>query len=123
MRNPVSLSEARSMSESTYFILLSVADAPLHGYGIMKRTQGLSRGRVRLSTGTLYGALKRMLDVRWIEPVIRRSDPAKETTRTRREYRLSDRGRKILAAEASRLRSLVEAAAAPEFRAALEVSR
>jgi hypothetical protein len=57
------------------------------------------------------------------DPVIRRTAPAKETTRTRREYRLSDRGRKMLSAEALRLRSLVEAAAAPEFQAVLETSR
>ncbi len=123
MKKAVPPTESRSMSESTFLILLSIADAPLHGYGIMKRVQRLSSGRVRLSTGTLYGALKRLLDDRWIEPLIRRAAPAKETTRTRREYRLSDRGRKMLSAETLRLRSLVEAAAAPELQAAMEMPR
>ncbi len=123
MKRTVPPNESRSMSESTFLILLSIADAPLHGYRIMKRVQRLSSGIVRLSTGTLYGALKRLLEDRWIEPVIRRAAPAKETTRTRREYRLTDRGRRMLSAETLRMRSLVEAASAPEFQAALEMPR
>jgi DNA-binding PadR family transcriptional regulator len=117
-RNPHP-AESRSLTEPTFLILLSVVDAPLHGYAIMKRVERLSAGRVRLSTGTLYGALKRLLDDRWIEPVASRPSSAKRTTRTRREYRLTGTGRKALAEEAQRLRSLAEAASKPELRAAL----
>ena len=54
------------LTESTYFILLSLSPEPKHGYAIMKEVQELSEGRVVLSTGTLYGALKRLLDEGWI---------------------------------------------------------
>ena len=50
------------LSEAVFFILLSLAPGPKHGYAIMKDVQALSDSRVGLSTGTLYGALKRLLD-------------------------------------------------------------
>ena len=48
------------MREPTYFVLASLADGPLHGYGIITRAEGLSHGRVRLATGTLFTALDRL---------------------------------------------------------------
>ena len=53
--------QGTSPSESTLLILLSLAEEPRHGYSILKDVEYLSEGRVVLSTGTLYGALKRML--------------------------------------------------------------
>ena len=50
-----------ALTESTYYILLSLY-TPRHGYAIMQRTEELSRGRVRLAAGTLYGALSAMTD-------------------------------------------------------------
>ena len=50
------------LTEPTYFILLSLSPKPKHGYAIMKDVKELSKSRVILSTGTLYGALKRLLD-------------------------------------------------------------
>jgi DNA-binding PadR family transcriptional regulator len=71
----------------------------------MKDVEALSEGRIRFSTGTLYGALKRLLDQGWIE---RFDNPdAAESDRPRKEYRLTDMGRSILSAEAARLESLV----------------
>jgi DNA-binding PadR family transcriptional regulator len=49
------------LTETTFFILLSLASEPKHGYAIMKEVETLSRGNVRLRTGTLYGAIKRLL--------------------------------------------------------------
>jgi DNA-binding PadR family transcriptional regulator len=97
-----------SLTESTYFILLSLSLRPKHGYAIMKDVQALSENRVILSTGTLYGALKRLLDQGWIT----RSDeidPA-GTTRDRKVYQLSDQGRRVLNGEIARLRKLLVAA-------------
>ena len=48
--------EAMALTESTYYILLSLYH-PQHGYGIMQQTEQLSGGRVHLAAGTLYGAL------------------------------------------------------------------
>lgn len=96
------------LTEATYFILLSLAPAPRHGYAIMKNVHLLSHGRVSLSTGTLYSALKRLLDQGWI----RRADEYNNGSngRQRKAYHLTDLGRHILAAEIQRLEGLVGAA-------------
>jgi DNA-binding PadR family transcriptional regulator len=96
------------LSETTFFILLSLAPGPRHGYAIMKDVQSLSEDQVRLSTGTLYGALKRLLEQGWVNRV---ADPAPDNTgRQRKAYALADRGRSVLKAEAARLQKLVDAA-------------
>ena len=93
------------LTESTFFILLSLATGPKHGYAIMKEVEMLSETRIQLSTGTLYGAIKRLLDQQWIV----RTEQETEG-RERKFYALTDLGRKILNAEAARLRELVEIA-------------
>jgi PadR family transcriptional regulator len=50
-----------ALREPTYFILASLIDGPLHGYGIIKQAEQLSGGRVRLAAGTLHGALDRLM--------------------------------------------------------------
>jgi DNA-binding PadR family transcriptional regulator len=96
------------LTESTFFILLSLSPAPRHGYAIMKDVQALSEDRVRLSTGTLYGALKRLLDQGWVKRV---DDPAPDDSqRERKAYTLTDHGRRVLKAEVARLEKLVNAA-------------
>lgn len=94
------------LSESTFLILLSLAPRPKHGYAIMKGVEALSDGRVQLSTGTLYGAIKRLLEQEWIE----RFDEAEVNGRERKAYRLTNLGRRILEAETVRMQSLVTAA-------------
>ena len=106
------------LTEVTYFILLSLASEPKHGYAIMKDVQALSDGRVKLSTGTLYGAIRRLLDDGWITRV---SIPEEEIDgRERKSYTLTRRGRRVLAAETQRLRDLVGIAA---WRSAQGVER
>lgn len=96
------------LTETTFFIILSLASEPKHGYAIMKEVEALSEGRVTLSTSTLYGALKRMLENGWIERV---ADPqADESDRERKAYRLTKLGRHILQAETERLRRLANVA-------------
>lgn len=97
------------LTEATFFIMLSLATGPKHGYAIMKEVMDISDRRVALSTGTLYGALKRLLKDGWIE---RAEDlvSSEETGRPRKAYTLTDLGRRILEAEAKRLRGLAEAA-------------
>lgn len=93
------------LTESTFFIILSLAPGPKHGYAILKEVEALSDARLILSTGTLYGALKRMLDSGWIERV---PDPEPdESNRERKAYRLTKLGRRILEAETARLRRLL----------------
>ncbi len=96
------------LSEAALLILLSLAPGPKHGYAILKDVRDLSEGRVIFSTGTLYGALKRFLDAGWIE---RAETPSPdETGHPRKAYALTRLGRRILEAEAARLRALVKAA-------------
>lgn len=93
------------MREASYFILASLTGGPLHGYGVAKRSEELSDGRVRLSSGTLYGALDRLVDEGLIEV-------ANETVvegRRRRNYRITDAGRGAANAEAARLQSASKA--------------
>ena len=93
------------LTEATFFILLSLSPAPKHGYAIMKEVKMLSKGRVVFSTGTLYGALRRLLEQGWIK---RATDPEPNPTdRERKAYTLTDKGRRIVNAEIERLRSLV----------------
>jgi DNA-binding PadR family transcriptional regulator len=96
------------LREATFFILLSMATMPRHGYAIMKDTERLSEGRVKLSTGTLYGAIKRLLDLGWIRRVENGTEP--DNGRPKKEYELTDLGRRIFKAEVARLESLVTVA-------------
>ena len=93
------------LREATFFILLSLATAPRHGYAIMKDAARLSDGRVTLSTGTLYGAIKRLLETGWIRRVDNRD--AEENGRSKKEYELTELGRRIFEAEVARLESIV----------------
>lgn len=93
------------LSEPVLLILLSLASQPRHGYAILQDTEKMSGGRVRLSTGTLYGALRRLLDDGWIE---RLQDD--DTSRGKQSYRLSALGRRHLQQEMDRLKHLARLA-------------
>lgn len=93
------------LTEATFFILLSLAHTPKHGYAIMKDVEDLSGGRIKFSTGTLYGALGRLLEQAWIQQM-ELIEP-QETGRPRKDYALTDVGRRILSAEVSRLQGLL----------------
>ena len=96
------------LSEPTLFILLSLSGEPRHGYAIMKDVEAMSRGRVNLSTGTLYGALRRLLEDGWIQRADGVSTGA--TGRVRKIYTLTPLGWRTLNAEVARLQMLVNAA-------------
>lgn len=93
------------LSEPVLLILLSLLERPRHGYSILKNVEEMSDGRVTLSTGTLYGALGRLLDEEWIERF-----KEEESSRGRQAYRLSSRGKKILQLEVERLTHLTRVA-------------
>ncbi len=95
------------LTEATFFILLSLSPGRKHGYAIMKDVQALSDRRVVLSTGTLYGSLKRLLEQGWIKRVEDRDAP--DNARERKAYALTDLGRRVLDAETARLKTLVQA--------------
>ena len=97
------------LTESTFFILLSLAMKPRHGYGVMKEVLALSRGRINLSAGTLYSALKRLLEQGWITR-LDEGETFENAGRPHKTYALTELGRSILNAEIARLDSLVQVA-------------
>lgn len=97
---------ALPLTEPVLLILLSLTQQPRHGYSILKDVERMSNGRVALSTGTLYGALHRLLADGWVERF--KED---EAPRDRQAYRLSPRGRRNLQAEIDRMRHLTRLAA------------
>lgn len=98
---------AKPLTEPVLFILISLAQKPQHGYALMKDISELSHGRVSLTTGTLYGALHRLLDDGWIERF-----EQEDTSRDRQAYRLAPTGRERLQLEMDRLRELTRIGAA-----------
>ena len=97
--------ESLPLTEPVLLILVSLAGQPQHGYAILKDVERMSGGRVVLSTGTLYGALQRLLNHGWIERVEEDDAP-----RDRRTYRLTSRGRRNLQMEIDRMRHLTKLA-------------
>jgi DNA-binding PadR family transcriptional regulator len=97
--------ECLPVTEPVLLILLSLAGQPRHGYAILQDVQEMSEGRVMLSTGTLYGALRRLLDDGWIERF-----QEEDTSRGRQAYRLTPGGRRNLQQEVSRLKHLTRVA-------------
>jgi len=93
------------LTETSFFIILSLATASKHGYAIMKEVEVLSEKRVVLATGTLYSALRRMLEDGWIERVT--DNKSEADSRERKLYKLTRHGLNILEAETRRLRKLV----------------
>jgi DNA-binding PadR family transcriptional regulator len=94
---------------ATFHILLALADGELHGYAIMKGVAARSEGALRLGPGTLYGALKRLLNAGLVEECGERADPDRGDER-RRYYRLTPLGLSVARAEARRLDTMVRAA-------------
>jgi DNA-binding PadR family transcriptional regulator len=92
------------LTPALFHVLLSLADGDKHGYAILKDVERRTGGEVVLSTGTLYGIIKRLLAEGLIREVASLSDER------RTAYRLTPFGRKVAIAEAERLRVLVAAA-------------
>ena len=91
------------LTPAMFHVLLSIAGGPLHGYSILKDVAERTANEVQLSTGTLYGLIKRLLDD---ELIVETATPAGDDER-RRCYRLTEFGRQVAEAEAERLERLV----------------
>lgn len=89
--------KASTFTEQTYFILLSLAAESLHGYGIIKKVEGLSNGQIVLAAGTLYGVLENLKKTGLIKQLENQED-------TRRKmYRITDLGKQTLLKEYAKL--------------------
>ncbi len=110
--------ELTPLREPTFFILLALSKRCKHGYAILKDVESLSEGRVVLSTGTLYGALARLMK----QGVIRKSSQnsgeihsgsknrsGNSGGRVRKYYELTQLGLRVLDVEINRLGTILAA--------------
>ena len=96
---------------ATFHILLAVADEDRHGYAIIQEVAARTGGEVRLSAGTLYRSIQRMVEQDLIEETAARPDPELDDER-RRYYRITTFGRAVARAETDRLQAMVRIAMA-----------
>lgn len=97
------------LTPAMFHVLLALAGEDLHGYAILKEVELRTGGKVRLSTGTLYGIIKRMLADGLIVEL--RSRPAEtENDERRRYYRLTPQGRQLAVREAERMDEILSVA-------------
>jgi DNA-binding PadR family transcriptional regulator len=99
-------SELLPLTAAMFHVLVALADGDRHGYAIIKAVARHTSDRVVLSTGTLYGIIKRLLAEGLIVESARRPRAALDDER-RRYYRLTDFGRRVAIAEAERLEKMV----------------
>ena len=90
-----------------FHILLALTDGERHGYAIRQEAAERSGGEVLLEAGTLYRALRRLLEAGM---VAEERAAATDVDERRRTYRLTDLGRRALTAETERMAALVETA-------------
>ena len=105
-RSPSDVLPLRSMD---FLVLLMLAPGERHGYGIMQDVLAHTEGEMELEAGSLYRTIRRLADEKLLEEAARRpvADVGDER---RRYYRLTPFGRRVVAAEAARLRALVRLA-------------
>ena len=90
------------LTETTFYILISLLE-PLHGYGIMQKVEKLSKGRVKLGPGTLYGALGNLLEAKMIQ-----LEDGRGIDKRRKVYRIMDLGIKMIEFEIKRLEEMLQ---------------
>ena len=88
-----------ALTETTFLVLLALFK-PNHGYGIMQFIEQETKGRVLLGAGTLYGAIHTLVKKRWIAPY------GQEIESKKKEYHITDAGKKKVIEELTRLRDI-----------------
>lgn len=116
---PDSVLDALPLTHVAYHLLLALATANRHGYGIIKHVAEATGGRVELEAGTLYAAIKRMKDDGWI--VEAATLPGADSRR--RTYQIADLGRDVLLGESQRLEAMVDLARAADVLPASRQAR
>ena len=106
MKDPNDLLPLRPVE---FEILLVLSGEDAHGYGIIQEAEARTAGAVRLETGTLYRALRRLTVQGLIRPAEKRPAPELDDER-RTYYAITPFGRQVAQAEAGRLAAQVETA-------------
>ena len=89
------------LTEAFFYILLSLRH-PNHGYGVIQEVEELTKGRVSLGAGTLYGALQTMQKRGWIRVVSQETE-----SRKKKEYIITEAGKEVFETERARLAELL----------------
>lgn len=92
-----------ALTETTLFILLALY-SPNHGYGIMQFIEHETHGRLLLGAGTLYGAINTLIKKGWIVSY------GEDKNSIKKEYIITEEGRKIVESEVNRLKQLYQSA-------------
>ena len=97
------VAESTPLTTPVFYMLLSLATKERHGYDIMKQVEKDSQGKIKLGPGTLYGAIKRMLEEKLIIEI--------DSVHVRRKYyKLTEKGRSIFNNELQRYNQAIELA-------------
>jgi DNA-binding PadR family transcriptional regulator len=112
--SPGEIDEFLPLPPATFHILIALADGDRHGYAIIQNIAVRTNSAVRLSAGTLYRSVQRMLEQGLVEEAQERPAPDEDDER-RRYYRLTELGAAVARAEARRLSDLVKLAKASGF--------
>jgi DNA-binding PadR family transcriptional regulator len=99
------------LSPAFFHILLSLGEGERHGYALKREISLRTDGQLKLGPGVLYGSISKMLESGLIEESDDRPDPHLDDQR-RRYYRITNYGRKVAQAEATRMRELAQLATA-----------
>jgi len=111
--------DAMPLPPAQLHILLALADGEKHGYAVMGEVERMTNREVTMGPGTLYGAIKRMLNAGLLEETDERPAPELDDER-RRYHRATGFGVKVLTAEMERLDQLVRTAQAKQVASRLQ---
>lgn len=114
--NPDAIASLLPLPPATLHILLALLDGERHGYAIIQDVEARTGGELRMSAGTLYRSIARMVEQGLIVEVHKRRTSADDERR--RYYRLAPLGTAVARAEVRRLEQLVRAARARGLRPA-----
>ena len=101
--------QTEPLTAPSLHILLALVDDDRHGLGIADHVHAFTHGRIALGPGTLYGAIKRLLDAGFIVDAPDRPMRGGDDPR-RRYYRLTSAGRRAVEAETRALAQVVDVA-------------
>ena len=111
---PNRIDDLLPLSRLDFLVLLVLTDGERHGYGIVKEIEDRTEGKVQPLPGNLYAVMRRLMESGLVTRALDGSDSEPEI-RNRRYYRITDTGRRVLAADAAMMRSLVGEAAARDL--------
>lgn len=104
-QDPADVADLLPLPPATFHILLALANVDRHGYGIIQDVEARTHGALRLSPGTLYRSIQRLLEQGLLVEPKRRASAADDPRR--RYYRITPFGTAVARAETRRLAQLV----------------